>query len=324
MRQLMTGCVLLALAASTASCGREGDGGKHGTGLNYSAEPARAARYSSLITDHEGGDLGFEQLPESYDARQGLPVRNQGQFSTCWAHEITRGVETALLKAGKATNSIRLSVQDVVSNDRNGSAMGGGPLADNFPLTVAQGGQGLAAESTCAYTGTGSCASAGKKVAFVSKWGYVGAPGRAPTTQETQAAVMTYGMVGAAIDSSALQTAKGDTLTQCGGRNLDHAVVIMGWRQSASQPGKIEWLMENSWGQTWGSNGYMWVPEGCQGIAASANAAVFYYLDGGTTPAPTPAPTPDPAPKPTPTPTPTPKPQPKPRPHPWPHPWPRH
>lgn len=43
------------------------------------------------------------------------------------------------------------------------------------------------------------------------------------------------------------------TNTRCG-TNLDHATVVVGWGQEGSTE---YWIMRNSWGVTWGEEGYM-------------------------------------------------------------------
>ena len=55
--------------------------------------------------------------------------------------------------------------------------------------------------------------------------------------------------------SNGLMTAKA-----CGGTKGDHAVLAVGWGMTATN--QSYWIVKNSWGGTWGMQGYIWVELG--------------------------------------------------------------
>jgi hypothetical protein len=58
--------------------------------------------------------------------------------------------------------------------------------------------------------------------------------------------------------SLAWQTLTEDTLPPPGGPTVGgHAVALVGYRQTDSG---VEFLMRNSWGESWGADGYAWMP----------------------------------------------------------------
>ena len=73
---------------------------------------------------------------------------------------------------------------------------------------------------------------------------------------------MNYGAVDVAVyTSNAFQAYSGgiyeDANTSCNGTNSDHAVALIGWDDNPPEGGGGCWILRNSWGTSWGEDGYM-------------------------------------------------------------------
>jgi len=108
--------------------------------------------------------------------------------------------------------------------------------------------------------------------------------------------------VSIAVDAGALKDYNGGVLSDCSGRALDHAVLLVGYDRETLK-------VKNSWGTWWGESGYIRMQRGvnCCGLQ---NTAVYVAVAGTPSPSPWPTPTPSPSPSPWPTPSPSPSPAP--------------
>jgi len=66
----------------------------------------------------------------------------------------------------------------------------------------------------------------------------------------------------------------------------NHAIALVGWDDNPPEGGGGCWILRNSWGTSWGENGYMRIRYG----SARVNCEVCYLI---AQPSPTPTPTPD-------------------------------
>ena len=66
--------------------------------------------------------------------------------------------------------------------------------------------------------------------------------------------------VGIEADQTAFQHYSGGVLTGTCGTRIDHGVLIVGY---GTQSGTEYWLVKNSWGKTWGEQGYVKICKNC-------------------------------------------------------------
>merc|ERR1719421_1001035 len=222
------------------------------------------------------------------------PVKNQGQCGSCWAFSTTGSVEGAFQIAGNPLTSF--SEQDLVSCASSSGNQGcnGGLMDDAFKWIESN---GIASEASYPYTSgsgqTGTCKSSVTAVAKVTGFQDVAQGNEAQLKSSIQAAPTS---VAIEADKSAFQLYKSGVFDSATcGKKLDHGVLAVGY---GTDSGKDYYKVKNSWGASWGQQGYILMVQGKDmcGIADSASRPTGATPMGPTTPTPAPAPTPAPGP----------------------------
>jgi len=192
------------------------------------------------------------------------PVKNQGQCGSCWSFSTTGSLEGAyFVKTGTLSS---FSEQQLVDCDRRihgGSNSGcNGGLMDNALKWIGSNG-GLCLEDEYPYYSGdtkdwGTCATTCEPVSASKVTSVVDVP---PADDEQMMRAITQQPVSVAIqaDTREFQLYESGVFTGTCGTGLDHGVLAVGY---GSDDGSDYYLIKNSWGTTWGDQGFIKLAKG--------------------------------------------------------------
>ncbi|KAK0580023.1 hypothetical protein LWI29_035232 [Acer saccharum] len=236
--------------------------------------------YKRLSNERSSQTVSFRYenvtAPASMDWRKKgavTPIKDQGQCGCCWAFSAVAAMEGInQLSTGKL---ISLSEQELVDCDISGVDQGcnGGLMDDAFEFIIQN--KGLTTETNYPYQGSDGTCSKNKAASHAAKiTGYEDVPAN---NEAALLKAVTKQPVSVAIDAggSDFQFYSSGVFTGQCGTELDHGVTAVGYGTAAD--GTKYWLVKNSWGTSWGENGYIRMqrdidaPEGLCGIAMESS-----------------------------------------------------
>jgi len=196
------------------------------------------------------------ELPSEVDwVAQGAvtDVKDQGQCGSCWTFSTSGTLEGQHYR--QTGELISLSEQQTLDcDDREGGCDGGDP-EEALMYINRQG--GLDTEESYPYRGYQSTCKFSSGNVGAKDTGIVQI--RSGSESDLKNAVATVGPVAVAIDAShnSFQYISGDEIydePHCSSSDLDHAVLVVGY--GTTWDGQDYWLVKNSWGKSWGDQGY--------------------------------------------------------------------
>jgi len=211
----------------------------------------------SLRQKHDKRTLSKKDIDDTYKnwAEDGYTtsVRDQGYCGSCWAISAVQQVESDAIITGLMTNKEGLSVQQVVSCDKNDYACSGGNTETAYTYIGKTG--GLELESVYPYTSyyakNGHCTSNEDKYKITVQ-GYH----TIDDEDDMEEYVLKKGPLSVCLAASSWSSYQSGVVSSCD-KAVDHCVQIVGVDTDNEY-----WIVRNSWGTEWGDKGYIYLKTG--------------------------------------------------------------
>jgi len=200
------------------------------------------------------------KIPASVDWRKEgyvTPVKDQGQCGSCWAFSATGSLEGQWFKAH--SELISLSEQNLVdcSTTQGNQGCNGGWM--DWAFQYIKDNEGIDTEKSYPYHAVDQKCQFDKKNIGANDTGFTDI--KAQSEPDLEAAIATVGPISVAIDAShaKFQLYKSGVYDQlgCSTTQLDHGVLAVGYDTTSKK--QNYYIVKNSWGESWGNHGYIWM-----------------------------------------------------------------
>jgi len=214
------------------------------TGLNINQNVNATKRYASVAVN--------TSVPTSVDwvtAGAVTGVKNQGQCGDCWAFSTTGGLEGVYeIATGTLTSFSEQQLTDC-SDSYGNEGCNGGLMDDAFKYVEAE---GIETEANYPFKGVDQkCKYSASDVVFKIS-GYTDVT---PSDNDALQAAVALQPISIGIDAESIMLySSGIFDNKNCGTELDHGVLIAGYGEANGTP---YWLVKNSWGASWGEEGYI-------------------------------------------------------------------
>jgi cathepsin F len=228
-------------------------------------------------------------VPDEFDWTQKgavTPVKNQGSCGSCWAFSTIANIEGAWFLAGHPLTS--LAEGEVVDCTTTSYGCSGGwpywAMTDllkspyNGQVDTEESYPYVAKNMKCTFTTDGVGATISNYTSYCRT-------GTTPCTEsDIQNLLMTKGPLSICLNARTMEYYRGGvdspTTTTCNPASIDHCVTMVGWGVDSAS-GKSYWKIKNSWGTTWGEQGFYRLvrgtsdPRGACGVNTVVTAATI-------------------------------------------------
>ena len=180
------------------------------------------------------------------------PVKNQGTCGACWAFAATT-IQESMQAIKNDTDVVQLSEQEGIDCDASSSGCDGGTIDNYWKMSARIGSQ--AAQTYQYEAKNGTCRNQTDK-RIASKAIERSVKFHKGTSRMKKA--LQKGPMSAAVAAgndcwryyeSGILSKENNCPTK-----IDHNVVIVGYEESGDKP---YWIIQNSWGEKWGQNGFI-------------------------------------------------------------------
>jgi cathepsin H len=198
-------------------------------------------------------------------------VKNQGQCGTCWSFAAIGATEGAWALSGHIkVPPVSLSEQELL--DCASTVGDAGPYGINFIV------QNNGINSFDGYPYSGNCGGACNASARAVKVATVKSV-KCLNNGGPESDILSWlekAPMAISLAAGALGSYRSGVLTNCGDRDLDHSVTLVGYGVESGNSTQY-WILKNSWGASWGENGYFRLQYGvnCLGLAGGGPCQAY-------------------------------------------------